>query len=78
MILPGFIDAHTHCTQCFVRGLTSGELPMIPRIYNPGQRVLSATEAAASLRLLTARLLRSGVKTICEGTLNPDHETALT
>src|SRR4030095_9330964 len=38
IILPGLIDAHTHCTACFARGLTTGELPMIPRLYNPGQR----------------------------------------
>ncbi len=77
VITPGFIDAHTHCTQCFVRGLTSGELPMIPRIYNPAQRILTPEEAAATVRLLTAQLLRSGVTTLCEGTLNPAHEDAI-
>src|SRR5262245_23151697 len=30
IVLPGFIDTHTHCSQCFVRTLTTGELPMIP------------------------------------------------
>ncbi|MVA95794.1 amidohydrolase family protein [Nitratireductor sp. CAU 1489] len=77
LLTPGFIDAHTHCTQCFVRGLTSGELPMIPRIYNPAQRVLTADEAASTVRLLSAQMLRAGVTTLCEGTLNPDHETAI-
>ncbi|MBM6583536.1 amidohydrolase family protein [Microvirga sp. BT689] len=77
IVVPGFIDAHTHCTQCFVRGLTSGELPMIPRIYNPAQRILTPDEAAAAVRLLAAQLLRSGVTTLCEGTLNPAHEDAI-
>ncbi|MEQ8296326.1 MAG: amidohydrolase family protein [Nitratireductor sp.] len=77
LLTPGFIDAHTHCTQCFVRGLTSGELPMIPRIYNPAQRVLTAAEAASTVRLLSAQMLRAGVTTLCEGTLNPDHESAI-
>jgi cytosine/adenosine deaminase-related metal-dependent hydrolase len=77
LLIPGFIDAHTHCTQCFVRGLTSGELPMIPRIYNPAQRILTADEAASTVRLLGAQMLRAGVTTLCEGTLNPDHEAAI-
>jgi 5-methylthioadenosine/S-adenosylhomocysteine deaminase len=78
IILPGFIDAHTHCTQCFVRSMTAGELPMIPRIYNPAQRAVSPEEAAVTVRLLAAQLLRAGVTTLCEGTLNRDHEDAIT
>lgn len=77
IVLPGFIDAHTHCTQCFVRSLTAGELPMIPRIYNPAQRALSPDQAAAAVRLLSAQLLAAGVTTLCEGTLNPDHEAPI-
>lgn len=74
IVIPGFIDAHTHCTQCFVRSLTANELPMIPRIYNPAQRAITPDQAAAAVRLLSAQLLASGVTTVCEGTLNPDHE----
>jgi 5-methylthioadenosine/S-adenosylhomocysteine deaminase len=74
IVLPGFIDAHTHCTQCFVRALTAGELPMIPRIYNPAQRALSPEQAGWTMRLLAAQLLRAGITTLCEGTLNPAHE----
>jgi 5-methylthioadenosine/S-adenosylhomocysteine deaminase len=77
IVLPGLIDAHTHCTQCFVRTLTSGELPMIPRIYNPAQRSLSPEQAAQTVRLISAQLLRSGVTTLCEGTLNRSHEDAI-
>ena len=77
IVMPGFIDTHTHCTQCFVRSLTTGELPMIPRIYNPAQRSLSPEQAMVTVRLLSAQLLRSGVTTMCEGTLNPPHEDAI-
>jgi 5-methylthioadenosine/S-adenosylhomocysteine deaminase len=77
IVMPGLIDAHTHCSQCFVRTLTSGELPMIPRIYNPAQRSLSPSQAAETVRLISAQLLRSGVTTMCEGTLNRGHEEAI-
>lgn len=77
IVMPGLIDAHTHCSQCFVRTLTSGELPMIPRIYNPAQRSLSPEQAAQTVRLIAAQLLRSGVTTLCEGTLNRGHEEAI-
>jgi 5-methylthioadenosine/S-adenosylhomocysteine deaminase len=77
IVMPGFIDAHTHCTQCFVRSLTGGELPMIPRLYNPAQRSLDAEQAAVCVRLISAQLLRAGITTMCEGTLNPEHENAI-
>ena len=77
IVMPGLIDAHTHCSQCFVRTLTSGELPMIPRLYNPAQRSLSPEQAAQTVRFISAQLLRSGVTTLCEGTLNRGHEDAI-
>jgi cytosine/adenosine deaminase-related metal-dependent hydrolase len=77
IVIPGMIDAHTHCTQCFVRSLTSNELPMIPRIYNPAQQSLSEEQAGAAVRLLAAQLIRAGVTTMCEGTLNPAHEVPI-
>jgi len=77
IVLPGFIEGHTHCTQCFVRSLTSNELPMIPRIYSPAQRSLDAEQAGVTVKLIAAQLLRAGVTTMCEGTLNPAHEPAI-
>ena len=77
IVLPGFIDGHTHCTQCFVRSLTSGELPMIPRIYSPAQRALDEDQAGWTVRLIAAQLLRAGITTLSEGTLNPRHEDAI-
>jgi len=74
IVMPGLIDGHTHCTQCFVRTLTTGELPMIPRLYTPAQRSISPEQAAQTVRLISAQLLRSGVTTLCEGTLIHAHE----
>jgi len=76
IVLPGMIDTHTHCSQCFVRSLTANELPMIPRVYVPAQRALDAAQVDATVRLIAAQMLRAGVTTICDGTLIPGHEEA--
>jgi 5-methylthioadenosine/S-adenosylhomocysteine deaminase len=74
IVMPGMIDTHTHCTQCFVRALTANELPMIPRIYVPAQRSLAPAQAHATVRLIAAQLLRAGVTTLCDGTVIGAHE----
>jgi 5-methylthioadenosine/S-adenosylhomocysteine deaminase len=74
IVLPGLIDTHTHCTQCFVRALTANELPMIPRVYVPAQRSLSPAQAHATVRLIAAQLIRAGVTTLCDGTVIGAHE----
>ena len=74
IVLPGMIDTHTHCTQCFVRALTANELPMIPRVYVPAQRSLSPAQAHATVRLIAAQLIRAGGTTLCDGTLIAAHE----
>lgn len=76
IVLPGMIDTHTHCTQCFVRALTANELPMIPRVYVPAQRSLSPAQAHATVRLIAAQLIRAGVTTLCDGTVIGAHEEA--
>ena len=50
---------------------------MIPRIYNPAQRSISPEQAGQTVRLIAAQLLRSGVTTLCEGTLNRAHEDSI-
>lgn len=74
IVMPGMIDTHTHCAQAFVRSLTAGELPMIPRIYVPAMRALSPEQGQAAVRLMIAQLLRAGVTTVCEGTAIAGHE----
>lgn len=76
IVIPGMIDTHTHCSQCFVRSLTANELPMIPRVYVPAQRSLEPLQVATTVRLIAAQMLRAGVTTICDGTLIPGHEEA--
>src|SRR5262245_5854689 len=76
IVLPGMVDTHTHCTQCFVRALTANELPMIPRVYVPAQRSLSPEQAHATVRLIAAQLIRAGVTTLCDGTVIGVHEEA--
>jgi len=75
IVMPGMIDTHTHCTQCFVRALPANELPMIPRIYVPAQRALSPAQAHATVRLIAVQLIRAGVTTLCDGTVIGAHET---
>ena len=77
IVIPGMLDCHTHCTACFTRSLAAGELPMIPRLYNPGQRCHTPAEAKSAVRLIAAQLLRSGVTTVCEGSLIPPQEEAM-
>jgi 5-methylthioadenosine/S-adenosylhomocysteine deaminase len=74
IVIPGMIDTHTHCAQAFVRALTAGELPMIPRIYAPAMRALSPAQGQAAVRLMIAQLVRAGITTACEGTAILDHE----
>lgn len=74
IVIPGLIDGHTHCTQSLVRSLTAGELPMIHRLYIPAQRALPEEDVRTSVQLIAAQLLRSGVTTLAEGTLNLAHE----
>ena len=66
IVLPGFIDCHTHSTQALLRGLIAGELPMIYRLYIPADIALTAEEAADASAWCAAQLVRSGVTTICD------------
>ena len=66
IILPGFIDCHSHSTQALMRGLVAGEWPMIYRLYIPGDMALAVEEAATASAWCATQLLRSGVTTICD------------
>ncbi len=65
IVLPGFLDCHTHATQALLRGLIAGELPMIYRLYLPADMALSPEEAHVAAKLCAAQLARSGVTTVC-------------
>jgi len=65
IVLPGFLDCHTHATQALLRGLIAGELPMIYRLYLPADMALSPEEAHVAAKLCAVQLVRSGVTTVC-------------
>ncbi|MCB1487412.1 MAG: amidohydrolase family protein [Bauldia sp.] len=79
IVLPGFIDCHTHSTQSLLRGLIAGELPMIYRLYVPADMELSLDEAYVATKLCAAQLVRSGVTTVCDFQTNvpPEYEYAV-
>ena len=66
IVLPGFLDCHTHATQALLRGLIAGELPMIYRLYLPADMALSPEEAHVAAKLCAAQLARSGVTLVCD------------
>lgn len=66
IVLPGFVDCHTHSTQPLLRGLVAGELPMIYRLYIPADMALSPEEAGVASAWCAAQLVRSGVTTLCD------------
>jgi 5-methylthioadenosine/S-adenosylhomocysteine deaminase len=75
IVLPGFIDCHSHSTQALLRGLVAGEWPMIYRLYIPGDMALAADEAATASAWCAAQLLRSGVTTVCDFQTDAPPET---
>jgi 5-methylthioadenosine/S-adenosylhomocysteine deaminase len=66
IVLPGFVDCHTHSTQSLVRGLIAGELPMITRIYRPADAMLSPEDAHYATKLCSTQLVLSGVTSVCD------------
>ena len=74
IVLPGFVDAHTHVAQALVRGLVGGELPMIYRLYIPGVSVMSAEEVHTAATLCFSQLLESGVTLVSDGSTNTSPE----
>ena len=77
IVMPGMIDGHSHASQALVRSLIAGELPMIYRLYLPGEDVMTLDDVGVSARLLMAQHLRCGVTTFAETTATPAHEEAV-
>jgi 5-methylthioadenosine/S-adenosylhomocysteine deaminase len=79
IVLPGFLDCHTHATQTLLRGLIAGELPMIYRLYLPADMALTPEEAHVAAKLCAVQLARSGVTTVCdfETNVSDEHEDAV-
>jgi len=60
--LPGFIDAHTHTCQQFLKGRTMDEYPMVwSRILVPFEGALTEEDVRASARLSCLEMIKAGI-----------------
>jgi 5-methylthioadenosine/S-adenosylhomocysteine deaminase len=66
ILMPGMVDAHTHSAQSMHRSLIAGELPMIHRLYLPGEDAMTDADLATAVDVLTAQYLRCGITTFAE------------
>jgi len=61
LVMPGLIDAHTHCCQQLLRGRTMDEYPMIwARILVPFESSLNEEDVYYSAKLSCLEMIRSG------------------
>ncbi|MEW5813967.1 MAG: amidohydrolase family protein [Spirochaetota bacterium] len=67
VILPGFVDAHTHAAQQFLRGRIVDELPMVwARILVPYESRLTAEDVYAGTLLCCVEMIKRGVTAFAE------------
>ena len=67
LVLPGFVDGHTHTCQQLLRGRTADEYPMIwTRFLVPFESSLSAEDVRASARLHCAEMIKAGITSFAD------------
>lgn len=67
LLMPGFIDAHTHVAQAFGKALAFGEPSEIyRRIWAPLEASLDESRLRMSARLAALEALRGGFTTVCD------------
>lgn len=67
LLMPGFIDAHTHLTQSFGKALVFGEPSEIfKRIWVPMERFMDAEAIDVATRLAAWECLRGGFTTVAD------------
>jgi atrazine chlorohydrolase/5-methylthioadenosine/S-adenosylhomocysteine deaminase/melamine deaminase len=67
VLLPGFINAHTHVSQIMLRGGPSHGRQLYDWLFNvlyPGQRALSPEDVSVAVKLYCMEAIRSGITTI--------------
>ena len=67
VVLPGFINAHTHVNQILLRGGPSHGRQLYDWLFNvlyPGQKAMRPEDVAVAVRLYCAEAVRSGITTI--------------
>ena len=66
LVLPGFVNAHTHLTEGLITGM--GETAVLwewfERVVNPSGLVISREEVALGTRLKAVEMLESGITTV--------------
>jgi 5-methylthioadenosine/S-adenosylhomocysteine deaminase len=69
LILPGFVNTHTHLAMVLLRGLAD-DLPLVEwleqHIWPAERAVMSAATVALGSRLAAAECLKAGVTTVCD------------
>jgi 5-methylthioadenosine/S-adenosylhomocysteine deaminase len=65
IVLPGFVNAHTHLTEGLIPGMgeTATLWEWLERVINPAGRVLTREDVRVGTRLKAAEMLRSGITT---------------
>jgi len=70
IVLPGLVDAHTHCFQIFLRGaLSIKELnahPIWLKILIPFEAEMSIDEAEASAKIACLNMIKKGITSFAE------------
>ena len=62
LILPGFIDGHTHVCQQLLRGRVTDEYPMVwTRILVPFENSLTAQDVRVSAQLACLEMIKAGI-----------------
>lgn len=62
LLMPGFVDGHTHSCQQLLRGRTSDEYPMIwTRFLVPFESNLTPENVRAGARLFCLEMIKSGI-----------------
>ncbi len=67
LLLPGFVDGHTHVCQQLLRGRTTDEYPMIwTRFLVPFESNLSPTDVRVSTQLACLEMIKAGITSFAD------------
>lgn len=66
LVLPGFVNAHTHLTECLIPGMgeTATLWEWFTRVVGPAGAVTTREDVRVGTRLKAAEMLRSGITTV--------------
>lgn len=66
LVLPGFINAHTHLTEGLISGMgeTATLWEWFDRVVNPSGRIINREQVALGTRLKAVEMLESGITTV--------------